>query len=1079
MKNHNQNNAWVGVEELNRDPEFLKLANQEFEEKGMIETFADAGESAFASNRRDFLKYLGFGLGAATVAASCDIPVKKAVPYVVKPDEIVPGVATYYASSFVQGGDYCSVLVKTREGRPIKIEGNTLSGVTKGGTSARAQASVLSLYDTNRLQHPGKMENGKVSKMTWADLDKEIASKLTEGARIRIVTNTVLSPTTKRVFDEFAAKYTNARVVMYDPVSSSAIIEANEQSFGTAAIPDYHFDRAAVIVSVGADFLGTWISPVEYAGQYAKNRKINELKKATMSRHIQVESFMSLTGSNADNRILIRPSEQGAAIATLYNEVAALTGGSPINAPKINDKAVAGLKKAAQELVNFRGSSLVVSGSNNVGEQILVNAINNQLGSYGATISFTNASLQRQGRDADIQNLIREMAGGGVDAVFVMEGANPAYDLPNADAFAAAMEKVGTKIYFGGTINETGALCGYAAPTHHFLESWGDAEPKKGLFSLIQPTIAPLFDTRPAEETLLRWCSSANLNTTAEQPFLEYLKLNWQERMFSAQNNFLSFQAFWDNCLHDGVFELPGGEAKSVAFSGDVAAAASKINKPVAEGFEIAFFETVNVGAGQYSNNPWLQELPDPITRCVWGNYLSIPVEWDGGNTIKGFKGLNPKEIYKEADKVEVDIEGKKQAVTCVKQFGLAPGAFSIALGYGRSVAGPTGKMVGKNVFPWLSLDENGNTRYYATNVSISDKVGTEQEFACVQYHHSMGVKDVDPKTGEVINVDEKTVMTIGEGMQGGLTKRTILRQANLKDLEKFADDLHHEREHHEHLNQQTLYPYEQYKTEIYEQGHHWGMHIDLNACIGCGACAVACIAENNVPVVGKHEVWRHHEMTWLRIDRYFYGDFENPNVVYQPMMCQHCDNAPCENVCPVSATNHSNEGLNQMAYNRCIGTRYCANNCPYKVRRYNWKDYTSADLFPANEVNLNENREGADQQAYYMTDNLMRMVLNPDVTVRVRGVMEKCSFCVQRLQEGKLTAKKDGRRLEDADVRSACQTACPTGAITFGDMNNKQGDLTKKLAMPVNYLVLEEVNTRPSVTYTAKIVNKDESMNS
>lgn len=1066
MKKSHQNEIWVGAEELNQDPEFVRLSQQEFEDKNVAETLADASESSLKANRRDFLKFLGFGLGAATVAAGCDIPVKKAMPYVVKPDEIVPGVATYYASSFVQGGDYCSVLVKTREGRPIKIEGNTLSKVTRGGTSARAQASVLSLYDNNRIKYPGTIENGKVSKVTWEDLDKEVMGKLNAGGGVRILANTVMSPTTKKVFEDFKAKYPNTEVVMYDPVSSSAMLEANQESFGQAVIPDYHFDEADVIVSVGADFLGTWISPVEFAGQYIKNRRV-EGKGAKMSRHIQVESTMSLTGSNADNRVLIKPSEQGAAIAALYNAVASQTGGSAVSAPKLNEKAAQAIRKSAEELVAARGKSLVVSGSNNVGEQVLVNAINNMLGNYGSTIQMTHTSNQRQGMDKDVQQLVADMNAGKVGVLFVMDGANPVFDLPNGAAVAAAIEKVGARVYMGSSMNETGSACTHAAPPHHLLESWGDAEPKKGHYSLIQPTIAPLFDTRQAEGSFLTW-SGGNAD------YFEYIKANWQNNMFGQQSKYLAFQSFWDACLHDGVFTV-NVPANTVSFAADVNAAASKINQPSNTDFELALFETVNVGAGQYANNPWLMEMPDPITRTVWGNYLAIPVEWKGGNTIDGFKGLNSGELYGEADMVDVTVGEATNRLTCVKQFGLAPGTFGVALGYGRNTAGPAAKNVGKNTFPWVGLDKNGNFQYYATGISVSDKVAKEKEFACVQYHHTMGVKDVDPATNEEINVDERSLGMFGNGFQGALTKRTVIRQSNIKELDNFLEDLHHEREHAEHLNQQTLYPYEEYKENIYEQSHHWGMHVDLNACIGCSACTVACMAENNVPVVGKHEVWRHHEMTWLRIDRYYYGDFENPNVVYQPMMCQHCDNAPCENVCPVSATNHSNEGLNQMAYNRCIGTRYCANNCPYKVRRFNWLDYTSADLFPANEVDLNHHREGGEEKAYYLTDNLTRMVLNPDVTVRARGVMEKCSFCVQRIQEGKLTAKKEGRKLMDADVRTACQTACPTGAITFGDMNNKKGDLGKKLDLPVNYMVLEETDTRPAVTYTAKINNRNE----
>ena len=1085
QKKDKHKGIWIGVEQLTNDPAFREIEDREFSGSPVAGHLSGKAAMETTASRRDFLRYLGFGLGAATLASGCDIPVKKAIPYVVKPDEIVPGIASYYASTFVMGGDYCPVLVKTREGRPIKIEGNNLSPISRGGTSARSQASVLSLYDNSRVTGPYRISGGKIDKParrgargpSWEELDQEILGKLSAGSRIRIVANTVLSPTAKQAFADFSTRYSNARLVMYDPVSSSALLQANEKNFGIRAVPDYHFDRAKVIVSFEADFLGTWISPIEFAVQYAENRKIRDVSRAEMSRHIQVESHMSLTGSNADNRIMVKPSEQGAAIVALYNAVAAKVGGQRVSGPSLPEDVAAKIAKVADELAGKRGASLVVSGSNNVGEQELVNAINSLLGNYGETLDFAHPSMLRQGMDTDIQELIREMNAGNVDAVFVMDGANPVYDLPNADQFAAGLEKVALKVSFSGMPNETMMRCDYVLPTHHYLESWGDAMPKAGHYSLIQPTISPLFSTRQAEETLLRWAGPAVMDTSAEQPYYEYLKAYWEKQLFPRQGNFATFQAFWESALHDGVFHV-SQQAADLPFSADVAGAAGRVRQPSGAELEISFYEAVQMGAGQYANNPWLQEMPDPINRCVWGNYLAIPVGWEGGIRFTSFKGLNQQEARGKADKVSVDIKGRSETVTCVRQFGQMQGTFALALGYGRNVTGQMGlalgDRVGVNVFPWLSLDANGNTQYYAEVAGVSDKVGVEDEFACVQYHHSMGLKGVDPDTGETINVDEKASMTLGAGYQGGITERSIIYKANLQEVGELAGHIVERREEASELNDNTLYPFEEYTEKFYSQGHHWGMHIDLNACIGCGACQVACVAENNVPVVGKKEVSRHHEMTWLRIDRYFYGDYENPNVVYQPMMCQQCDNAPCENVCPVNAVNHNSEGLNQMIYNRCIGTRYCANNCPYKVRRFNWLDYSTADIFPVNEYTVNE------EELPFGADNLTRMVLNPDVTVRSRGVMEKCSFCVQRLQEGKLTAKREGRRLRDENVKTACQTACPTGAIVFGDRNNKDGLLAGRLSgNPLNYQVLEEINTRSSVNYSARINNRDEGMES
>lgn len=1053
MKNNNKE-VWIGHNDLN-SPELQEMAKQEFANNiPVVDTMADEQVMESSTNRRDFLKYLGFGLGAATVAASCEIPVKRAIPYVVKPDEIVPGVATYYASSFVKGGDYTSILVKTREGRPIKIEGNSLSPVTHGGTTARAQAAVLDLYNVNRLQNPTK---------DWAEMDAEIKGALASANNIRIITNTNMSPTAQKAMGEFLAAYPNAQVVTYDAVSASGMLEANEASFGVATIPNYHFDKADNIISFGADFLGTWISAGEYAYGYAKNRKVDpKAENPTMSHHTQVESYMSLTGSNADNRIMVRPSEQGAAIKAFYNALVGNSMGS-----ELNEKASNALKALANKVKGANGKTLVVSGSNNVAEQVVVNAINEYLGSYGSTITFDRTSNQRQGLDKPMGQLVSDLKGGKVDALIVMD-ANPAYDLPEAADFAEAMAKVKTSVFISTVPNETGALCKYVAPAPHFLEAWGDVEPKAGMYSIIQPTIAPLFNTRQAEESLLVWADSSNLNAEADQPYYEYLKANWEANMFPKQNNFLSFQTFWDKTLHDGVFTAPVATS-NVRNAADVNTYLAQIAKP-GQGEEIVLFETVAMGAGQYAENPWLQELPDPVTRTTWGNYFGIPITWEGGNSMVTYQNLNQEEYKGKADVVEVSVNGKAQDITCIASFGLAANTFSAALGFGRTEVGFAGKGVGTNSMAWLSRDKDGNVQYFNTLDAEPKPTGEiDYEFPCVQYHHTFGI--TGQEDGKEINVDEKTLMAIGEGFQGGLTDRSIIYQANLSEVNDLKAKIAEKRDFAKHLNEATLYPYEEYQEKFYSQGHHWGMAIDLNACMGCGACQVACVAENNVPVVGKTEVSRHHEMTWLRIDRYFFGDHENPNTVYQPMMCQHCDNAPCENVCPVGATNHSSEGLNQMTYNRCIGTRYCANNCPFKVRRLNWYDYTTADLFGGNEVSVNG------EEIPFGADNLTRMVLNPDVTVRSRGVIEKCSFCVQRIQEGKLTAKKEGRSLREGDIKPACQTACVTGAITFGDFNNENGALAKALDSELNYLVLEETNVQSSVHYSAKIINRDEAI--
>jgi Fe-S-cluster-containing dehydrogenase component/anaerobic selenocysteine-containing dehydrogenase len=1051
---------WIGSEDLGRDEKFIDQATQEMRDSSVSSMLAQGASFAPASTgRRDFLKYLGFSITAATVAASCEIPLKRAIPFVTKPDDIVPGIANYYATSFVQGGDYCSVLVKTREGRPIKVEGNQLSKINGGGTSARAQAAVLGLYDTHRLRAPQlKNAEGNFENATWQQIDELVAATLKPESRIAILAHSMLSPTEKQVVKDFQVKYPNTTVTVYDPVSSAAILKANELMYGVSMVPGYHFDKAKVIVGVQADFLGTWISPVQFAHQYASTRKITDPKAAKMSRHIQIESYMSLTGTNADNRIRIKPSETGAVLARMYNKIAAATGGSSITAPNLSQSLTEAVDKTADEMLKAPGESLLVCGSNNIAEQALVCAINHLLGNEGKTVDLENYSLQRQGDESKVASLVSAMNNNQVD-VLIVYGANPAYELPSVTGIVDAMAKVGLTISTAIDMDETSSLCKVVAPSNHFLESWGDAEAVRGHVSMIQPTISPLFDTRQREVSLLKWIGGENLIFSSDQPYYEYLKARWAAQASSATS--------WNQLLHDGVYTYTPASS-GASYKDNVASVAGKLTQP-GTGTEITFMETVAIGAGQNANNPWLQEMPDPVTRCAWGNYLALPVYFDGTRKFIAHENLE------DGDLADVTVGEQTLTVPVIKQFGQTPDSFALALGYGRTATGRAGQGVGVNVSPWLKTDADGLIQYYASGVTVSGKKGEEDYFSCVQYHHTMGVTGEDSKTKQIINADEAATvyMTYGlvsQGYQGSLVSRTIIRKSHLDHVEEFVKDLQEERHHHQELNTKQVYPGH---DATYARGHHWGMHVDMNACIGCGACTVACMAENNVPVVGKREMSRHHEMAWLRIDRYYYGDVNNPSAVYQPLMCQHCNNAPCENVCPVNATNHSSEGLNQMAYNRCVGTRYCANNCPYKVRRFNWLDYNAADLWPINEPDLGMKSES--DSIPYGADNLTRMVLNPDVTVRARGVIEKCSFCVQRIQEGKLRAKTEARLLRDADVKTACQTACPTGAITFGDMNNEEGELSKKLQSPFNYIVLEEVNTRSAVNYQARVINKAE----
>jgi molybdopterin-containing oxidoreductase family iron-sulfur binding subunit len=1026
---------WKGLPELKNDPAFVKHADKEFVDLGPT---ADPGHS-----RRDFLKMMGFSVAAASLAA-CEAPIRKAIPYVNKPVDADPGIANYYASSYVSGGDYCSIVVKTRDGRPVKVDGNTLSKVTHGGTSAQVEASVLSLYDNYRLRGA---EIGDKS-TDWQTLDNEVTAKLAEiaakGGQIRIVSNTILSPSTFAAIEKFKARYPTTQHIQYDQSSAYGMLKANEESFGLPVIPSYDFSQAKTVVSVAADFLGTWLSSIEYNKQYASMRTVGE-GKAEMSRHFHFESNLSLTGANADYRTVIKPSQEGLVVAQLYNLIVSKAGRSTLSA---GIEKVAHLEKAANELWENRGKSLVVAGSNDKAVQVVVNAINDMLGNYGSTISLAQAMNIRQGNDQAMATFVSDIESGKVDGV-LFYNCNPVYDHPMGDKIAAGLKKVSLSVSTGYTKDETASVCAYKAPDHHYLESWNDFEPRKNSYSLSQPAITPLFKTRQAQESLLVWAGESNTD------YFEFVKQNWKDWHFGKATGFVDFQTFWDTCLHDGVLDFESEPGAAPAFKADVAAAAAAIAanyKPANAGFEVAIYESYGVGNGTQANNPLLQELPDPITKAVWDHYITISKK--DANTL----GID-NDAEGRTQLVNVSANGKTFKIAALVQPGQAPGTVGIALGYGRSKVGKVGENIGVNVYPLVST-VNGSLNYSVTAGVKIEKTDEPFQLAQTQIHQTyMGRTNVVQETTLADYVKDP-----------GFFKEDAPKISN---WDKKVDP-----------SAVSLWKGHEYKN------HHWGMSIDLNSCTGCGTCVVACNVENNVALVGKQEVINRREMHWLRIDRYYSSDSdapanskeleeaaENPEVVFQPMMCQHCNNAPCETVCPVAATTHSTEGLNQMTYNRCIGTRYCANNCPYKVRRFNWFKYH-------------------DNQQFYqpnpaMNTDLGRMVLNPEVTVRSRGVMEKCSFCVQRLQAGKLAAKKERRPVKDGEINTACAAACTTGAIVFGDLNDPESRIAKLLRIskdekgasafdkkaenPRAYRVIEEIGVKPNVYYLTKIRNKDE----
>jgi molybdopterin-containing oxidoreductase family iron-sulfur binding subunit len=982
---------WKDIESRNINEEFKKFEKEGDKENSLL-GFFNGSQKDFPASRRNFLKLCGFSF-AVSALSSCQSKVSKAVPYVIAPEEITLGEALFYSSSYMNGSEYCSIMVKNVDGRPIKIEGNPESTISMGGTSARVQASVLDLYDGSRFHGP--LKDGTAS--GWETNDAEIMKSLGNisagKGTIVLLTPTIFSPSAEAVISGFLKKFSGSEWVQYDAISHSAMLEANMVSFGAQVIPDYRFDKADLILSFGADFLGTWLSPVEYTHQFSSRR----IPEKDMNCLIQLESNLSVTGSNADNRIQIKPSQEYLILLNIYKAILNTVGNRKIDVPV----SPVDVTEISEKLLSSRGKSIVISGSNIKHIQLVVNEINRLLGNIGETILFSSFLRTHAALDSGMESLVRRMQNGDVDAILIWN-VNPAYTWYDRDAFNEGMKKTGLTVSLSGSPDETNSLMQYICPDNHYLESWSDAEPKKDFFSLGQPAIERIFDTRQMTDSLLKWSGY-------EITYYDFIKSYWSENLMNRNPEFSDPGIFFDNMLQKGVFE-PGVSVKTTTTG--ISSSRSDPQPLRAEDtsgagkIEIVLYETIALGEGRQANNPWLQELPDPVTRICWDNYASV-------------SPLQAKE-YDLHDCEIINIRGIDLPVHI--QPGQAYGTIGVALGYGRTRGGPVANGTGSDVWPLMRLEN-----YNIVCTTLLDgivKTGRTTVFAQTQTHHSM------------------------EG-------RALVREAGLTEFREnpaAGNELHaHITAHNESLYKEREYPH-----------HHWGMAIDLSKCTGCSNCVIACQAENNIPVVGREEVQRVHEMHWLRIDRYYNGPEEDPEVVFQPVLCQHCKNAPCENVCPVAATTHSSEGLNQMIYNRCFGTRYCNNNCPYKVRRFNWFNYTAAGTLTGNL------RDDAG-----MTADLRRMVLNPDVTVRSQGVIEKCSFCIQRIQAAKRNARLGNRALMENEVQTACSQSCPAKAIVFGDMNDKDSELVRLMNSGRRYNLLEELFTMPSVNYLTKIKNK------
>ena len=1010
---------WKSVEELNENSSIVdKLRNNEFVEAIPTNEFLSNKDSLSSSSttRRDFLKYVGFSTAAASLAA-CEGPVHKAIPYVLQPEQIIPGVADYYATSMFDGFDFANLLVKTREGRPIKIENNIVAGANFAA-NARVHASVLSLYDSMRLQRTKIAQK----ESTWQEADLKVKSSLadakTKGGQVVLLTNTLASPSTEKLIAEFITKNPTAKHVIYDSVSESPALDAFETVYGERALANYDFSKANTIVSLNADFLGDWQGG-SYDSGYAKGR-IPQAGK--MSKHFQFEANMTLSGAAADKRVPMTVANQKQALVKIYNVIT----NSGVATAKVENEDV--VMKAAQQLKTAGTKGLLVSGIQDKNAQLVVLAINQALASEA--FSAVGSRQIRKGSNEKVAQLITDMNAGSVHTL-IMTGVNPVYTLANSAAFVSGLKKVKLSVALSLREDETASISNVAIPVPHYLESWNDLMLTKGTYSLTQPTIRPLFSTKQFQEALLSWNGSKTL-------YYDYIKAN-----ATGYTN----GATWNKTVHDGIAVGVGAAASfgSADFSG---AAAALAQSKAGAGYELILYTKTGLGDGQQANNPWLQEFPDPITRVSWDNYLTVS-KFDSEklkleNKIVANGGLN-------GSYATIEVNGTKMQVPVIVQPGQARGTVGLALGYGKKAALKEEMQVGVNAY---SLYKNFNN-VQSTSLAKADG---EHEFASVQ--------------------SQKTLMG-----RGDIIKETTLEIFNTKEAKEWnlvpMVSLDHKEVEATKVDLWT--PFDR------SVGHHFNLSIDLNACTGCGACVIACHAENNVPVVGKAEIRRSRDMHWLRIDRYYsseetfakddekkdnfdglfgekgslggFGEMENaaenPQVAFQPVMCQHCNHAPCETVCPVAATSHSRQGQNHMAYNRCVGTRYCANNCPYKVRRFNWFLYNKNSEFD-----------------YHMNDDLGRMVINPDVNVRSRGVMEKCSMCIQMTQKTILTAKREGRVVEKDEFQTACSAACSTGAMIFGDVNNKESKVAELLEDDRMYHLLEHVGTKPNVIYHVKVRN-------
>ncbi|ODS52145.1 MAG: molybdopterin oxidoreductase [Acidobacteria bacterium SCN 69-37] len=950
-----------------------------------------ASEFTDPAGRRNFLKLMGASLALAGVSACTRQPAEALVPYVRQPEEIIPGRPLFFATAMPQGGLAMPVLAENHMGRPTKLEGNPEHPASLGATDVLAQASVLTLYDPDRSRTV--LNRGSVK--TWSNFTEALSLALgpqrtSGGTGLRLLTEPVSSPSLLAQMAAFTAAFPEARWHQWDPVYGAA------QGGAPSAHAIYRFDRADVIVALDADFLGFGAASVRYSRDFASRRRLgtpNDL----LNRLYAIESTLTMTGTAADHRRAVRPRD----VHGIANALAAALGVPEAPAAGGLDAGLSSFVAAvAADLKAHAGRSVVVAGEMQpAAVHAAARAINDLLGNTGETVTYTTPVVGTPvDGTASLAELVRDMEAGTVE-VLVVIGTNPLFTAPADLNFKAAFEKIPARFHMGLYVDETAELSHWHAPEAHYLESWGDIRAFDGSVSLIQPLIAPLYDGHAAIELL------ASINGQGGQPLLDLVKGYWTSAFDGTTadtwtlrdrhgNPFTSVDAFWRHALHDGFLAGTSYVTGATPPPAPAADPMAPAETGAVSGIDVVFRPDPYLLDGRYANNGWLQELPRPLSKVTWDSTVHVSV------TTAARLGVG------RGDIVEIALQGRTTRVPVWVQPGTPDDVAVVYFGFGRTTAGRVGGGVGFDTFPLRS----SAAPWFESGAQVT-RTGESYTIATTQNHFAM--EDRYP----VRVVDAEAYRENPD----------VVRE--LKPL---------------HVNPMlSMYPDHEYK------GYKWGMAIDLNACNGCSACIVACVAENNIPVVGKSQVAVSREMHWLRVDTYFDGDPAAPSGVYnQPLACVQCEQAPCEPVCPVAATVHSDEGLNDMVYNRCVGTRYCANNCPYKVRRFNfllYSDFTTKELEP---------------------------VRNPDVTIRSRGVMEKCTYCVQRINQARIDAKTEGRSIRDGEIKTACEQVCPSEAIVFGDLNDPGSRVVQLKAQQRNYALLDDLGTRPRTTYLAKVRN-------